>query len=140
MSLFDSCEFEILQTLVGVAPLAATAAPHLGLCGDAPHEDGSELHELSGGGYSRVAVTPSTWWVLAGSPIYNVSPITFPEATADWGWVTHFVLLDGSGVGARKLLYGPLANPNPPHEALPIYVMTGVSVRFDIGMIKIYLD
>ncbi|MFM7008834.1 MAG: hypothetical protein ACKO0Z_05810 [Betaproteobacteria bacterium] len=56
--------------------------------------------EVTGGSYARVAVNPldANWSAASGNngTTSNVSTITFPQATADWGTVTHFGIHDGT--------------------------------------------
>lgn len=64
----------------------------------------------SGTGYSRVSVTPSDANFSAptagNGQTSNSTQIAFPTATASWGTVTHFAILDQSG---NRLLHGPLS-------------------------------
>jgi hypothetical protein len=64
----------------------------------APGETGGGT-EVSGGGYTRVAVT----WAAAvqGAPsTKNPSgAVTFPQASADWGIVTDFAIFDSASAG-----------------------------------------
>jgi hypothetical protein len=72
-----------------------------------PGKAGSHAAEVSGGSYTRTAVT-------FGAPSTNGSYeetkntlVTFPTATADWGTVTHIGIEDASTAG-NMLFYGPL--------------------------------
>lgn len=48
--------------------------------------------QCSGGSYARVAVTNNgtNWPSASGGAKSNGAAITFPQATASWGVVTHF--------------------------------------------------
>lgn len=49
---------------------------------------GTNLTEPSSGAYARVAITNNaTVLTRTGSVLSNVSPITFPTATGDWGLI-----------------------------------------------------
>lgn len=67
---------------------------------------GSSLTEVSGGSYARVAVTNnSTNWPNASSGAKaNGAVFTFPAATANWGTVQSFYIIDASSGG--NALYG----------------------------------
>jgi hypothetical protein len=90
-----------------------------------PGETGAS-GELSGGGYGRAALAPSTanWAATNGVGNTSVSStgttgatsnnviITFPTPTANWNGgnaVTHFAIFDAS-TGGNMLLYGALLN------------------------------
>ena len=65
--------------------------------------DAASGAEVSGGSYARVAVGPSdaTWSApdATGGVTKNVSDITFPAPTANWGTVTHAAVWDASTSG-----------------------------------------
>lgn len=76
--------------------------------------------EVSGGGYARVAIASSlTNWAGTQAPgsttassgtggqTSNNNTITFPQATANWGTITHFALFDAS-TGGNMLIHGAL--------------------------------
>lgn len=67
---------------------------------------GSAMTEVSGGSYSRVAVTNnSTNWPAASSQSKsNGTVFTFPTATASWGTVLSVYVVDASSAG--NILYG----------------------------------
>ena len=60
--------------------------------------------EVSGGSYARQAVTLSA---AAGGASENSADVTFPQATADWGTVTHLALMDAL-TGGNMLMHTPL--------------------------------
>ena len=66
--------------------------------------DANSGTEVSGGSYARTSVT-------FGSPSNGVSTnsaaVEFPQATADWGTVTHIGILDASSSG-NLLFHTPL--------------------------------
>lgn len=65
---------------------AATAGLLLG--------DGSEV---SGGGYSRACVGPTTWGDVYGKQVQNCQQIHFPQSAGDWGLIVGFALYDCDG-------------------------------------------
>lgn len=77
--------------------------------------------------YSRIA-TYASWWEFDPVTITignNPNPIVFPEATGDWGTITHFALFDSANYGAGNMLfYGPMYVPRE--------VTAGCIPRFDV--------
>lgn len=64
--------------------------------------------EVSGSNYSRVNVLPAGWTGSLNGSLSNAASITFPEASAPWGTVTHVVLFMEIGV---SMFFGPLETP-----------------------------
>ena len=60
--------------------------------------------EVSGGAYARQAVTLGA---ASGGASSNSADITFPQATADWGTITHLALMDAL-TGGNMLMHTPL--------------------------------
>ena len=60
--------------------------------------------EVSGGGYVRQAVTLSA---ASGGASSNSAAVTFPQATADWGTVTHLAIMDAES-GGEMLMHSIL--------------------------------
>lgn len=78
--------------------------------------------EVSGGSYARVAVA---WDAPSNGATQNTGTITFPQATASWGTITHFGIFDaltaGNALTAIKLL------------AVSKTVANGDTIRFLVG-------
>jgi hypothetical protein len=74
---------------------------YVGLSLGDPKADGSGLVEPdSSAGYVRKRPDDIDGrWGIAGNKVFNKGPITFPEATADWGNVTHAALFDAEEQG-----------------------------------------
>jgi hypothetical protein len=60
--------------------------------------------EVSGGSYARQAVTLSA---ASGGASSNSADITFPQATADWGTITHVGIRDAA-TGGNLLMHSAL--------------------------------
>lgn len=97
-----------------------------------PQDNESTFSELSGGGYARVAgCSGNAFWpeYVNDTPGYNLAAITFPQATANWGYVSGVVVFDAS-TGGNALLCGPLTTArlvlNGDQFILPI---SGVSLQ-----------
>lgn len=67
-------------------------------------EGGIITGEVSGGAYARQSVTLSA---ASDGESSNSADITFPQATADWGTITHVALMDAS-TGGNVLMYSAL--------------------------------
>ena len=89
----------------------ATALPtryYIGLSTTAPTITGTNVSEPSGSGYARVELT--TLGKPSGGVVTNSASVDFPESTASWGTVTHFVIYDAL-TGGNLLQYGQLSTP-----------------------------
>lgn len=75
---------------------------YVGLLTAAPSDAGGGT-EASGGSYARVAVAPAdaNWSApdATGGVSANVSAVTFPAPTANWGTITHFGIYDRATSG-----------------------------------------
>lgn len=67
---------------------------------------GSAMTEVNAGGYARVQVTNNTtnWPNATNGAKANNAVFTFPSATANWGTVLSFYIVDASSSG--NVLYG----------------------------------
>lgn len=97
------------------------AAVYLALWIGSPTVSGAGGAEVTGGSYVRIGITFSA---ASGGATANTVAITFPEATADWGTVTHAAVCDA--VSAGNVLY---------FQALPAsqVISTGVIASVPIG-------
>lgn len=110
----DYLEKAILNFLLGDGTLAKPATVYVALS-TAAYSDaatGAAMTEVSGGAYARVAVTnnATNWPAATGaSPAQkqNGVSITFPTATAAWGTVAAFYIVD-AGTGGNVLYGGDL--------------------------------
>ncbi len=71
----------------------------VGLSTTTPNDDGTNITEPPGGAaYARVSLanTNGNFPVASGGEKSNGVDVEFPEATAGWGTVTHWVLYDAS--------------------------------------------
>lgn len=92
--------------------------------------------EVSGGGYSRVQVAnnSSNWPAATGTTTglkQNNVAITFPTATAAWGTINQFALLDASTLG-NILFWGDLTSPK--------VIGNGDTASFSAGALTITED
>ena len=128
-------ENEILDHVLGGGDYTRPATVYVGLWTSALDDtsDGSTAGEVSGGSYARVSVTndATNWPAASGGAKSNGTAITFPQATALWGTVTHFAILDA--VTAGNILY---------HGALTTSktVESGDTAEFAVGDLDITED
>lgn len=129
----DFLENELLDHVFGAAAYASPATLYMALSTADPLDDGSGLNEPAGGAYARASVTNNLteWPAAAGGSKSNASQISFPTATALWGTVTHFAILDAAS-GGNMLAHGALTNPKT--------IDPGDTASFDVGDINITLD
>lgn len=81
---------------------------YLGLSTTTPLPDGTNVAEPSDAAYARVKLT--TLSAPANGVIKNSVGVSFPDSTADWGSVTHFVIYDAP-TGGNLLIYNTLDKP-----------------------------
>lgn len=116
-----------------------TTTHYIGLSTSTPDQDGTGVTEPGGGSYARVSMTNNTTNWVATSPqpsdgsyqIENGTTIQFPDATASWGTITHFVIYDAATNG-NLLAFGALDSAKD--------VVAEDSASFPPGSLKISLD
>lgn len=97
-----------------------------------PGESGSGLSEPNPpNGYSRVATSENNWNDAVSGLIDNYTELTFPQATGNWGTITHFALMDAAS-GGNMLAYGALSTSKT--------VTNGDTVKFAAGDLDVSLD
>ncbi len=129
-SFADYWENEILDHLFGKGSYTPPTI-YVGLSTADPTDDASGLAEPSGGSYARVATTGADWNVASGGAIDNTNDITFPEATGNWGTITHFVLFDAASAG-NMLAHGSVSASKT--------IGSGDTAKFAAGDLDITLD
>ena len=123
-------ENKILDHIFGKASYTSPTI-YLGLSTDDPLDDGSGLAEPIGNSYERVQTSAADWNVALVGTIDNANGITFPEATGNWGTVTHFALFDAATAG-NMLAYGALSQSKA--------INSGDTAKFDVGDLDVSLD
>lgn len=91
-------------------------------------EANSPSAELSGDAYARVQVE-AAGWTDADGVVTNDAEIEFPQATGDWGTVTHAAVMDASTSG-NVLYWGALTAPR---EVLDEDIVTLAAGEFSIS-------
>ena len=79
-------------------------------------EAGTFPEVANAGAYARQTLNPmdANWTAPDGTGglTNNVFDITYPQATADWGWVWGLIMLDSATYGeGNPFMYGPLTTP-----------------------------
>jgi len=129
----DFLEDELLDHVFGDASYSAPATLYVGLSTADPTDDGSGIAEPGGGSYARVAVTnnATNWPAASGGAKANGTAITFPQASASWGTVTHFIIMDATS-GGNMLAHAALDASKT--------VDSGDTLSFAVGELDITLD
>lgn len=111
----------LLRATASTAPAALYVALYTAVT-DAEAATGTEL---SGGAYARTAVT----FGVGSNGVYtNSAAVTFPTATAAWGTVTHFAILDAATAGNAISVIKALATSRT--------VASGDTLSFAVGQVS----
>lgn len=111
-SFTDDVEKKVLDHLTGKQAMATVTA-FVGLSIGDPLDDESGLVEPIAMGYTRVETVPADWnAAIGGSPssVSNLLDIAFPQATGDWGTLTHFALFSAATGADKMLVHGALTS------------------------------
>ena len=132
-SFADYFENKVLDKYFGAVEYTPPANLYIALSTADPTDDGSGLTEPSGGAYERklIANNKTTWTTASAGALDNAIEIAFAMATASWGVITHFAIMDaltgGNMIGHADLLESKT-------------VGNGDTVKFAIGDLDITLD
>jgi len=131
-SFSDYMEIKVLDHVFKTATYTQPANLYVALLKSTPDDadTGSTLPgEVSGGSYARKGC--NTWDAGAGGATENTGAITFAQATADWGVVTHFAVVTHSSTG-QVVGWGALNTTKN--------VQSGDTAQFAAGELDIELD
>lgn len=102
-SFSNDLEDKVLNHVLGGGDYSRPATVYIGLWTAALSDTstGTSANEVSGGSYARKSVTNNStnWPAASGGAKANGTAITFVTATASWGTVTHFAILDAATAG-----------------------------------------
>jgi len=101
----DYLENALLDHVLGGTSFGQPANLYVGLFTGTPNsnlEAGTLTDEVSGGNYTRKAVTFSA---ASSGTASNSATVTFDTATANWGTITSVAVIDAS-TGGNVLFYG----------------------------------
>lgn len=127
-SMTNFLEVELLDHVFGKGAYSAPT-PYLALFTTAPTDAGGGT-EVSGGSYARVAISADMGTAGSGA-ISNSAAIEFPTASASWGTVVAFGVMDASTAG-NMLWWGDLGTSKA--------VGDGDTLVFNIGDLDFTLD
>ena len=96
-----------------------------------PLDAGSGITEPSGGSYARKSTAGADWSAASSGALSNGNAITFVEATASWGNITHFCLYDHATAG-NMLAHGALTTAKT--------IDNGDTASFAAGDLDVSLD
>lgn len=103
----DYLENKVLDAVLNNTSLVV-ATPYVALFTATPSDSGGGT-EVTGGSYAR-AVSTTSWPAASGGSCANDVAIAFPTATANWGTVSQFAIMDASTAG-NMLYWGDLTTP-----------------------------
>lgn len=108
-SFSDYLENKLLDHTLNATAFTSPTTLYVALYTVAPSDSGGGT-EVSGGSYARVSVTANTtnFPAASGGAVANGTVVTFPTATANWGTVVAFGILDASS-GGNLLVWADLA-------------------------------
>ncbi|MDW8206835.1 MAG: hypothetical protein RMJ43_03290 [Chloroherpetonaceae bacterium] len=122
----------LLNHVLRNTPFTSPTNIFIGLFTSNPGESGGGT-EVSGGGYARQQVTFGAPQDNApdGRRCTNSSAVTFPQATANWGTITHAGLFS-TATGGNMLFYGALSSSAT--------INAGDTLTFAAGNISVGMD
>jgi hypothetical protein len=135
MSFSTYLENTLLDEVFGGTGYTPPATLYIGLSTTVLDSDDDVPTEPAGGGYARADVTnnATNFPATGGDGIKaNGQPITFDQATGDWGTVTHFFIADAATGNTNILAYGVLGTPKT--------IGNGDTASFAAGALTITLD
>lgn len=109
----DMCNYlenELVDHVLRNSAFVSPTAVYIALLTADPGEAGVTTNEISGGGYARQA---ATFDAPVDGVTQNTYDIEFPQATADWGTVSHVLLMDAATLGNplfHKILSSPITD------------------------------
>lgn len=115
----DYLEWQLASHIFGSGTFTKPPAIAVALCSGEPTDamTGATIPELpNAGSYARQAVTQNAnnWTdpLAANGICYNLTAIAFPQATADWGWVSGIAICTSATYGAgNHLVHAALTTP-----------------------------
>ena len=116
----------INATLLGTA-YTSPATVYLALYTSDP-TDADTGTEVSGGAYARQSIA---FGAPSNGVATNSANVNFPQATANWGTVSHIGIRDASTAG-NLLYYAPLTTARS--------ILTGDTLSFLTGQVSVTLD
>jgi hypothetical protein len=131
-SFTDYLENKLLDHVWSAAAYTPSVTLYVALSTTTIADDGTNMTEPAVGAYARVAVTnnATNWPAAVGGAKANGTAITFPTATAGWGIILDFAIMDHPTAG-NMLGYGTLTTSKT--------IDSGDTASFAIGELDITL-
>jgi len=120
-------ENKLLDHVLRNVSYTSPTTVYVGLYTTNPGE-GNTGTEVSGGSYARQVVSVTT---AAGGIVTSSADVTFPQATANWGTISHVGLLDAVTSG-NLLMYTPLTTSKT--------IETDDILKINTGSLTVTLD
>lgn len=127
-SFSDYLENKVLDHVFKNTVMSQPTNLYVALYTAAPSDAGGGT-ECSGGAYARVNC--NGWNVASGGALDNTSAITYAQATAAWGTVTHFSVYDALTAG-NMIVWGSLTTSKS--------IGIGDTAQFAAGELDVTLD
>ena len=118
--LSDYLENKLLDHVLRGVSYNSPTTVYVGLYTSDPGDDNSGT-EVSGGSYARQALNVTT---ASGGIVTSSADVTFPQATAAWGTISHIGLLDAVTSG-NLLMHTPLTTSRQIEVGDVIKIATG---------------
>ena len=120
-------EDKILDHVLRNVSYTSPTTTFIGLFTSDPTDAGSGT-EVSGGSYARQALSVTT---ASGGVVTSSADVTFPQATANWGTISHIGILDAATSG-NLLMHTPLTTSKT--------IETGDILKVNSGNLTVALD
>lgn len=127
----DFLEVNILNHVLRGISYSSPASVYAALYTVAPTDVGTDGTEVSGGAYVRQQAIFGAPGTPAPNQVTNNADITFPIATADWGTIVAFSLMDAPS-GGNMLYHASLTASRT--------ILTGDQFRFPTGQLIVGED
>jgi hypothetical protein len=103
-SFSDYLENEILDHVFGTGSYSPPTHLYIALCKSTLSDTstGDLPGEITGGAYARKIC--DTWDAASGGATENTQVVTFAQATADWGTINYFAIVDSITVGSGNVI------------------------------------
>jgi len=130
-SISDWLELELLDHVLKTGAYAVPTNIYVALSTADPLDTGGSIAEPVGGSYARVVM--DSWDAAASRATENTNQITFPQATGDWGTITHWAIFDAI-TGGNFLAHGDFAASKTCPIGTNLYIAAGdIDVEFSAG-------
>ena len=120
MAMSDYLEAKLIAHVYGGTAYTQPSNIYVALFTSDPSDDASGT-EVSGNGYQRQSMTAA--FGNDGS-CHNDGDITFPQATGDWGTITHIAVFDAD-TGGNMLDYGALTTAKDVNQDGVFKILSG---------------